>query len=46
VRVAYIDGQIVINPTTPQLEGSDLDLAHHEGHLQWQWSWWKQAKSK
>jgi polyribonucleotide nucleotidyltransferase len=26
VRVAYIDGQIVINPTTPQLEGSDLDL--------------------
>src|SRR5450759_3093445 len=26
VRVAYIDDQIVINPTTSQLERSDLDL--------------------
>src|SRR5947209_1842919 len=25
-RVGYIDGQIVINPTTEQLESSDLDL--------------------
>lgn len=26
VRVAYIDGRIVVNPTTSQLDGSELDL--------------------
>ena len=33
VRVGYIEGQFVTNPTVTQLEESQLDLVGRRGHV-------------